>query len=538
MRLFVPPVLLLAALALPAAAQDPKSAGPALEVRVRSLNDLLDRAEYLAGLADKEDAAKQFRGVVAAFSNDKEGLEGLDPARPFGLVAEMTANVADSPTVLMIPVADETRFLRTLKERLELAPEKGADGAYKLTVPKVNEPVHLRFADGYLFVAARPASLDPAARPVPKAFFDAVDHSVASVRVRLDRIPDDLKAVVLGQVELKLADARKAEAEGSLAERKLKALIHDGILSTFKSLADDGKELAFRFAVDPKSDELSAELTLSAKEGSPLAAAFKRAGSRTSRPAAVAAREGAVVRAAVSLEIPTNYARRYEAVVDEVLKEALDKTDENSRPAVKRVMDAVAPTLRAGILDAAFSLAEGREKGQYAASAAVRVFEGKKLEQLLKDFAAFVPGAVAAVTFDKETVAGFAVHSVDLKVADEEFVRRFGSRALWLATSAETFAAGIGSQGVPSKDALGAKPANPPLVGIEVDVARLLPLAEKGLEPARVQEAIKEVFGDGPLGERDSVGLAVEAGDKLTLRLTAKGKAVRLAVKLEELKKR
>ena len=107
----------------PALAQ--KDAGPALEVRVRSVNDLLDKAEYLGDIANQAETAKQAAAFVRGLTDEKKGIEGVDPARPFGLYGSLTPDVVDSPVVLMIPVADEKAVLDLLTARLEPRPEEG-----------------------------------------------------------------------------------------------------------------------------------------------------------------------------------------------------------------------------------------------------------------------------------------------------------------------------------------------------------------------------------------------------------------------------
>ena len=73
----------LLAVPIPALAQ--KEAGPALEVRVRSVNDLAGKFEYLGDVVNQGEQAKQLAGLVRNLADDKKGIEGIDPARPIGL---------------------------------------------------------------------------------------------------------------------------------------------------------------------------------------------------------------------------------------------------------------------------------------------------------------------------------------------------------------------------------------------------------------------------------------------------------------------
>src|SRR6185436_13201861 len=72
------------------------AADPAVEVRIKSVDALLARAEYLGGLVGQGEQAKQVAGVAKAFTNDK-GLVGINPAKDFGFYATVTPDVVDSP---------------------------------------------------------------------------------------------------------------------------------------------------------------------------------------------------------------------------------------------------------------------------------------------------------------------------------------------------------------------------------------------------------------------------------------------------------
>src|SRR5687767_3972820 len=102
-------VAVVAAAPARAAAQPAKVAGPTVEVKVRSINDLLDKAEYVGGLLGKEDVIVQVRELVKQLSAEGKGVEGVDPKRPFGAYATLTTDVVDSPVVVMIPIADQDR---------------------------------------------------------------------------------------------------------------------------------------------------------------------------------------------------------------------------------------------------------------------------------------------------------------------------------------------------------------------------------------------------------------------------------------------
>src|SRR5205085_1957800 len=89
--------------------------------------------------------------------------------------------------------------------------------------------------------------------------------------VHFDRIPPELKTFVMGQVELGIAEQRKKNGPNeSPAQKAALDWFADNATSGIKSLLEDAKDLNVKVFIDEKADDLSAELTLTAKSGSTL----------------------------------------------------------------------------------------------------------------------------------------------------------------------------------------------------------------------------------------------------------------------------
>lgn len=514
-------------------------AQPTVEIRVRSVNDLVDRFEYVAGLAGKENEAKQVRELLKVLTADGKGIEGVDPKRPIGAYAALEKQVETSPFVVLVPIADEARFLQMLKDRLDVTPEKNDDGTLKAAVPILNE-LHLRFANGYLYIAPKAKDLDAKALVTPKAFFGKDDGAVLSVLVHIDRVPEDLRKFAFGQFEHGLMEARKKDADReSPAEKKLKAMVFDSILGGAKGVFDDGKDLSVKLFVDPQTDELSAEFSLSARSGSPTAKNIVALGQRTSRPAGIVASAGAAARGNVKIAITEGMKKDYAALIDEALADAVKQAPADQRELAKQAIAAIAPSLKAGELDAAGALIGPDAKGRYAAIGAVAVKEGKGVEKLLKDlvgqFGAFVEQAVE-FKFDVEKVGDFTLHQIVVKADDEKLEKLFGTKTVWLATSDSTFAVSVEPDGALLKQGLKAKAVPVPVLSGEVAVAKLLQLAQPDLKPDELKALLKDAFGDGSTTGKDTIAFSVEGGAALTLKAKIKGKAVRAFVGLDLLK--
>jgi hypothetical protein len=492
----------------------PDPAGPTIELRVRSVNDLVDRVEYAAGLFGKEDVGKQARELVKGLTADGKGIEGIDPKHPIGAYATLAKEVDASPVVVLIPIADEERFLKALAARFNITPEKADDGTLKAVVPVVNE-LSMRFANGYLYVSPKAQDLDPKVLIKPAAFFARDDGAVVSLLVHIDRIPADLRKFALGQIELGINESRKKDADKeSAAEKRVKNLALDAILSGLRAIADDGKDLSVKLFADPKTDDISAEVTLTATDGSVAAKNFAALGARTSLPAGVVAAANPVARSGLCV-----------GLTDGSMKKAPGDQEE----VVKEIVAAVSPTLKAGVLDAASTLVGPDAKGHYRFVGAVGVREGKGIEKLVKDLIGkhgpLIEGFVT-FKFDVETVGDFALHRIDLKQTDDKFDKVFGTGTIWLATSDTCLAFSIEPEGDTLRKGLKAKPIPTPVVAMDVAAAKLLPLMQE-LKADELKAVLKDAFGDGPTAGKDAISFGVEGGTKLSITLKAKGKALR-----------
>ena len=198
---------------------------PTIEVRLQSVNVLLDKAEYVAGLAGKEDIVQGVKFIPKNFQAEGKGIEGVDPKRPFGLYVTLSKDPVQSPLTVMVPMVDQDRFLTMLKERLGIDAEKVEGGAFKIELPEaaknpVINAVFIRFANEYMYVGRSAADLDPKTLIAPKNYFAEDNGAVASVVVRGDRIPEEVKTLLIGQVELAIAENRRKNAANENASEK------------------------------------------------------------------------------------------------------------------------------------------------------------------------------------------------------------------------------------------------------------------------------------------------------------------------------
>ena len=518
-----------------AQAQPEKQAEPTVELRLRSVNDLLDKAEFVGGLAGKDDIVKSVRALLKTMTKEKTGLAGVDPKRPFGFYATLSVDVVNSPGIVMIPISDKETFLKFLADR-GITTEKGDEGTTKVFVPIVSE-LFMRFANDYLYIGRSVKDVDPKVLIAPKAFFAKDDGAFASLIVRLDTIPDDLKAFILGQFELVVAEQRKMNGEKEdPAPKALLDFLANGATGALKTFFEDAKEFKVRLFVEEKGDDLSAEVTLTAKKGSTLSKTFSSVSGQTSIPAAITATKEPIVRVTTKAALTPDLKKQFAKVVDELSKEIETKADPNAQAVVRQALDTLAPTFKAAELDLAFALDGPDVKGKHKLILALGVKKGKDIEKLLKELSQFA-GAVADFDFDVEKIGEFSLHKITLADGPPELEKIFGTKTFWLAVSDSYIALSIEPEGKLIREGLKAKAVTVPALSFELSAAKLLPLVGKDLKPDELKAIMKDAFGDGGITGKDTITVTITGGEMMTLKAKLKGKAVRLFTALGEIKK-
>lgn len=514
--------------------------GPAVELRLRSVNDLLDRAEYVAGLAGKEAEIGKARDFLKSITVAGKGIQGIDAKRPLGVYARLETDIKTSPFVFMLPISDEKTFLDALKTHLDVTPEKGENGTLKAAVPLINQ-VHMRFANDYLYIAPTAGDLDVKKLVSPKTYFGKDDGSFASVVVHIERVPADLRKFVFGQLEMGLAEEQKKnENVGTAAEKKLKGVLFDGLLGGGKGVLEDGKSLALKLFADPKTDDIALELVFTPKTGTATAKNFAALGEKKSLPAGIVTAAGpTAARFGATASVTDGMQKEYAAAVRALLEQALKDAPADGKDVFEALVASVSPTLTAGNLDVAGALLSANDKGHHVAIGAVAVKEGKGVEKFVKktieQYGMFIENEVV-FKFDVETVGDFALHKVELKNAPEKFEKVFGTGNIWLATSEDHIAFSIEADGDVLRKALKAKAASAPVLQLEIAASQLLKVAQPDLKPDELKALLKDAFGDGAVSGKDTIRMTVTGGPALTAKATVKGKALRMFAALGLLK--
>lgn len=510
-----------------------RAAEPTVEVKIKAIKDLLPLAEYLGDLGGVAEQADQGAKFIEAMAGKKGIIEGIDINKPIGFYASMTPAVVDSPMVVLIPIGDEKAFMNLLTGKLNINPEKEDDDVYSVTVPGVPPKVYFRFHKGYACATVlNKATLDAKNLIDPKDFFAKPETAIASVVVHVDRVPAEVRKTLLGQIELKLAD-EKAKAAKDPLEGKIRDFTIDGSLSSLAMLLNEGKTASLKLNIDPKTDDIGLEFALSGQTGSDLNSLLAAA-SRKKAIAPQAATRDAIVSASVNLQVPESFKKKYGELVDQIIAAGLDNAKGNDRDIAKKVLDAIEPSLKAGILEFGISLMPS-SNGKHEILSALRVASGKGIESLAKELAPFIPADQVKIKFDVEKLGSATLHEI-VPPANDETEKIFGSSSLWLTTADDLLVLGFAPNSASAKKLAAAEPQNTPIFSFETSVTRLIPIVEPQTSPETIKVLIQEVYADGKPATKDTIKLTVNGGEQLSVGVSIKGRAAKFLALLQKKK--
>ena len=519
-------------------AQAQKAIEPTIEVRMRSINDLLDKVGYLGDIINQGEQAKQGVEFIRSIADEKKGIEGIDPTKPIGMYGTVTKDVIDSQVILMIPVADEKAFLDLLTGKLNLEPKKGDDDRYELKIPNVPLPIYFRYTKGYVYATAGSSSnLDDKKLFTPKDFFRADFTAIATADIHVDRIPDDIKKTVFAQLELQLNDAKNQKIEGEPPIRTQSRILGtEQTARAIQTILKDGRKLSLQVNLEPKSDDIALALRFTANNGTELSKSITGMKGQTVNPAL--SEKAPLGLAVTKLSLPDGAMKSFQAVFDFIQKDAVASAPEKDKALTKLAVEAITPTLRAGKFESTLFASARDNDGKGTLFATLNVVDGKAIENALKQAVnQDNPKDQVVVSFDAKKVGDLTFHKITLK--DPAAKESLGSDTIWLGFSDTQIVAQVTPDGKLNEALL--KPTtttNSRHLQAELSIAGLFTVTEKALKANKVQELITDVFGKtGPSG-KDTLTLSIDGGDALTMRVSMKGKAMKLAVMIDQEKKK
>ena len=497
-----------------AAAEPPK---PAVVVRSRNFAKLFDDYSHMVAATLGETGRKAFQEL---FEDDlgEKGLKGLDQTRPWAGYLLTTDTMGDTAFVLLVPVTKDADFLDLL-DRLDFTAEEvpSAVGLYEIEWPGASLFVRFHEKYAYLGINATRAGMDPKALIPPKQLLDPDDLTPVAVTVYPDRLSKEWRAAAVETVKMIAGQSFGFGPE---------ALPGIALLESLTGLQDNATGLEpVRVAAeyDRARGELIVELTAKGGKGTPLAATI--AGRKP-----VEHRFGGIGGTAATARLcwPA-LGKPARDLITELVKRTGDFAilavidDPVRQPAAATLADAFKSAVAKNAADFAFALDGPDKAGRYAATFALGIGNGKKLDDAFRKFVAGKPnfGEAAdtetvrkAVTLDAAKVGVVAVHTLKLGVfLPKEWNELLGEKAeVAVAVTKDAAFVTVGTDAVGRvKAAIAAKPAACDPLTLTVVPKALAPLLDK-LE-------LPNVFGesDRPLS---LLGVTLAGGESLTPRAT------------------
>jgi hypothetical protein len=517
-------VITLVGMPAPARSADKsKEVTPTIIVRVDSINNLIEDVKYLGELAGQKDKVEEVLGFVKTTVESQKIDKAIDFTRPMGMYGTINPdNPVDSSGVILVPVVDEKALLDLLGN-FQLTPEKGDDDVYKVEAPFPPIPIYFRFANKYAYITAQnKAGVAKESILDPGKVLSAGKSATFSAAFRFDQIPDGLKQMAVSQLEENLAKEKEKEIKGETkVQTEIRRKMIDGAAKHLSHLIQDAAELGLSFNIDRKAGRLTGEMTFAGKAGTVLAKEIANLGKSESLFSGLTSSQGAI-NVLFHPIIPEDVRQAIGPAVDEGFKGALEKEkDATKRELAEKIFKAIEPSLKSGELDLAFSFRGPSKENHYTFLAAVKLKEGEKVEEALKDLAKMAPEHDRTkIHFDAEKSGDYKIHKLDVQGEFDEKARAIlGKHPIYVTFRSDAMLISGGARGLETiKEGLVAEPKPAPAGLFEISMSHLAPLilrqakgGDDKMDAAEMKKHLQEIFK----GDNDKIRATLEGGKAL-----------------------
>ena len=510
----------------PGAAQaQPKT--PALQMRVASIDSLMQSFFLLADRVGRQEEAKQLEGMLKG-ATGPDGIQGLDPKRPMGLYGTIGPNGVDSEAVLAVPSLDDEKMLGALSvlaAALGGKLEKGKAGAvHTLNLDQSPFPIYFRFAKKYCWATLRDeVTISLARLPDPETFFQSRPGSLVSLRFDLNGVPENLRQMAVDQLKEKLNEAREqGPADETAKQKDFRLKVANAMEKGLVDFLKEGGALGAELGLDREADELYMGMELTPKLGGELAQSWNALTDQQTVGGGLA-KQGSAMALAINMKIPDSLHQSLAAVLEELRIQALAKEkDPVKKELAQSMFAAISPTLVAGKFDMGMALSPSKGGDRYSMVMGLKVQEGQKVEGLLRKLAtAPAKGDENKVTLDIAKVGSVNLHQFEQGAKDDQGAKDlFGTGPGFFAVREDALLIGAGPDGLAQlKQALASKPGPSPLFSCEMGFAQFARVADRNLPREKMEKAAKKAFGKVPDADRLRILMESNNGIKASIRL-------------------
>lgn len=507
---------------------------PAVVVRVKSLDALVQNLQLVVELVGQKEVAQQIEGLVKS-KIGKKGLEGVDPSRPFGVYARFGKEFDDIKGAILIPIVDEKTFL-TLLDNVGVAYQKDRDDIY--THKAQNVDLYFRFAHKYLFVTGvKTDSIQLKNLPDPAKALAVGGDATLSVLARVEHIPDAAKLIALEKLKEAIeAGKSQKQPNESAVQKAFRLALLDDFYKLAAGVIREAAEVRFDLDVADNNKDLSVRFNVAPKPGSELAKTIKNIGDLKS-PLAGLAKTDLAFQGSLHFALTDSLNNAFVKVIEETRDGAIKGIqDETKKAQARTLFDALMPTAKAGEFQAVAAVI-GPKQDHYTLLGALKLKEGNKLgkavHDLLKDALMNIPAEQRdKIKLDFDSVGAIKIHKFEVPkdanldklienvAGDNQLYLAFREDALFLALGKDSLA--VLKAALTKSDSA----ASQPLL-FDFDVARMAKLMAQTKEQ---KDLAAELF---PPGKSGNVRLSIDGGTNLNVQLRMQLNVLRFLSKLK-----
>jgi hypothetical protein len=512
---------------------------PSLQVWSRSLTDVLDRLEYVADLLDQAQDIRTLKVLVFLSRLQGKGVQGIHPDKPIGLYAFFKDDLINSSFVLLIPIADRDAFINELlKQRLGCSVDKQVDGLYRLRLPDDQpllgvgiDTLYVRFQQDYAYIARYAADTEPKRLIPARTFFQDSDGALLGIQLQLHHIAEDFKKFVVAELEMNIDEQLRREPPQDEVGKFVARWLTKHIVNLVQTTLLEAETVKVRLYVEPRQEQLRAEVSLTAKKGTLLARNFHRFAEHQSLAAGIVRAIGQKMNVAgVHWELTPQARQEFADMVKKAADTLMQQAGPDEQEYVEGLFKAILPTLQRGKLDVAAALVPIEGKKQHTLLAALVTQEGQRIETFLKTLAPILNAVdLADFSFDREKLKQFRIHKVVVNGLPERIERLCGTSTVWLAVSDRCLVVSVEEDGKLLQTAIqNGRVVTPPLLHVDMSATQMLPLLYPHLHPDEIKALLHDVFGKKEPTDRDRIHMQLTGGDQLRLHIQVHGGVWRL----------
>jgi hypothetical protein len=509
-------------------------------VTVKSVDDTMKAIQLVATQAGEKEKADQLDGMINVLTGGK-GFAGIDTKKPLGLYVNVPTEAgAKPPVVTFLPITKKDDLLDLLKN-LQVGVSEPEKEIYTLSM-KNGTTFYVRFANGHAYGSDNSEHLQ-GKLPDPAKFLppDSKTHLIAA-SLRLGQLPRKMKQELLDQIAAGAEAAKNEEQKEKPGQREARLFGAKLAEDSMMAMVRDGEDLSLALDINPKTEKITLDLSLSAAPNSSLADSIKKLGVTRSRFSSL------VADSSFNMLFAVPFAKTFRtdlgALINKAVQEELEKEkDANVRKLTEKAAAMMGEMFATDTIDFAVVLGGPYADKKVGFLAAVHVKNGKKAEEQLRALIKENPPEKDKGEFklDHSKVAGTAIHWFKPKEEpDARTEKDFGSNEVYVAIKDDAMLFSVGVHGLEvMKDALtrldkgGAKASATDPIQVEISMARLAGMnAEFTEEQVNV---VRKVFS-GADKNKDRVRLSLLGGNSIRLRMESSIQMVKMGAALAKLK--